>query len=46
MINKHFIVLLGAQEARELVSLAVLKQGLCKQDVDDPAGKRFSFPEH
>ena len=37
--------LVGAQEARELASSAVLEQGLCKRDADDPAGKRFSFPE-
>jgi hypothetical protein len=39
------LTLMGAQEARELASLAVLEQGLCKRDADDPAGKRFSFPE-
>jgi hypothetical protein len=38
-------MLLEAQEARELANLAVLEQGLCKRDADDPACKRFSFPD-
>jgi hypothetical protein len=29
--------LMGAQEASELASLAVIEQGLCKRDADDPA---------
>jgi hypothetical protein len=39
------LLLLAAQEASELASEAVLEQGLCKRDADDPVCKRFLFPE-
>ena len=36
--------LMGAQEASELASLAVIEQGLCKRDADDPATNVFHSP--
>jgi len=36
--------MMGAQEASELASLAVIEQGLCKRDADDPAANVFHSP--